>query len=191
MDRTKVLQIFKNAGALLQGHFLLSSGLHSSQYLQCARALEDPQISGKLCRALAENFRNDTIDAVVGPAMGGIIVAYELARALGAAALFAERECGKMRLRRGFSLSPQDRVLIAEDVITTGGSVKEVIELVKAKGAQVVAVASLADRSREKIDFGVRSVTLLKLDIKNFPPENCPLCKQGIELVKPGSKAAL
>jgi len=191
MDRTEVLQIFKNAGALLQGHFLLSSGLHSSQYLQCARALEDPQVSGKLCRALAENFRNDTIDAVIGPAMGGIIVAYELAAALGATALFAERESGKMRLRRGFSLSPQDRVLIAEDVITTGGSVKEVIELVKTKGAQVVAVASLADRSREKIDFGVRCVTLLKLEIKNFPPENCPLCKQGIELVKPGSKAAL
>jgi len=191
MNQSEVLQIFKNAGALLQGHFLLSSGLHSSQYLQCARTLEDPQISGKLCRALAENFRNDTIDAVIGPAMGGIIVAYELAGALGAAALFAERESGKMRLRRGFSLSPQDRVLIAEDVITTGGSVKEVIELVKTKGAQVVAVASLADRSQGKIDFGVRCVSLLKLEIKNFPPENCPLCKQGIELVKPGSKAAL
>ncbi len=187
----KSLKIFQDAGALLQGHFLLSSGLHSSRYLQCARALEDPQISEKLCRALGENFMNDTIDAVIGPAMGGIILAYELARALGARALFAERECGKMCLRRGFSLSPQNRVLVAEDVITTGGSVKEVIELVKTKGAQVVAVASLADRSREKIEFGVRCVSLLKLDIKNFPPENCPLCKQGIELVKPGSRATL
>ncbi len=191
MTQSEILKIFQDTGALLQGHFLLSSGLHSSRYLQCARVLEDPRTCAKLCQDLAEDFRNDTIDAVIGPAMGGIIVAYELARALGAAALFAERESGKMRLRRGFSLSPQDRVLVAEDVITTGGSVKEVIELVKTKGAQVIAVASVADRGQERIEFGVRCVSLLKLDIKNFPPENCPLCKQGIELIKPGSRATL
>lgn len=188
MDQTEILQIFKDAGALLQGHFLLSSGLHSERYLQCARVLENLQISQQLCQSLAENFRDDKITAVIGPAMGGIILAYELSRALGGRALFAERESGKMCLRRGFSLSAQDKVLVCEDVITTGGSVKEVIELVKAKGTQVLAVAALVDRSSGKIDFGVRCVSLLKLEIKNYSPQDCPLCKQGIELVKPGSR---
>jgi orotate phosphoribosyltransferase len=183
-----ILKIFQDSGALLQGHFLLSSGLHSQQYLQCARLLEDPQISQRLCQALAENFRDDSVSVVVGPAIGGVIVAYELARALGVRALFTERVSGKMCLRRNFRLSSQDRVLVAEDVITTGGSIKEVIELIKAKGAQVVAVCALANRSPSKIDFGVRCVSLLQLEIKNYPPGDCPLCKQGIRLVKPGSR---
>ena len=188
MSQTEVLQIFKDTGALLSGHFLLSSGLHSSQYLQCARVLENPQTSARLSQALAQDFKKDSISIVIGPAMGGIILAYELARALGARALFAEREDAKMCLRRGFTISLQDKVLVAEDVITTGGSVKEVIELVKAKGARVIAVCALADRSQGKIDFGIRCLSLLKLDIKNYPPKDCPLCKQGRELVKPGSK---
>ncbi len=188
MNQTEVLQTFKDTGALLSGHFLLSSGLHSSQYLQCARVLENPQTSAKLCQALAQDFKNDSISIVIGPAMGGIILAYELARVLGARALFAEREDAKMCLRRGFTISLQDKVLVAEDVITTGGSVKEVIELVKAKGARVIAVCALADRSQGKIDFGVRCASLLKLDIKNYSPEDCPLCKEGRELVKPGSR---
>ena len=183
-----ILKIFQDSGALLEGHFLLSSGLHSQQYLQCARVLEAPQTSAKLCQTLAEDFKNDKITVVIGPAMGGVILAYELARALGARALFAERETGKMRLRRGFALSPQDNVLVTEDVITTGGSVKEVIELVKATGAGISAVCALVDRSQSKIDFSVKCVALLKLDIKNFPSENCPLCKQQIKLTKPGSK---
>lgn len=183
-----ILKIFQDAGALLEGHFLLSSGLHSGRYLQCARVLENPKISERLCQALAKNFKDDTINTVIAPAIGGIILAYELARALGATALFAERESGRMCLRRGFSLSPQDTVLVAEDVITTGGSVKEIIELVKAEGAKISAVCALADRSQGEIDFGVRCVSLLKLKIKNFSPEDCPLCKQGIKLVKPGSK---
>ncbi|UCB56750.1 MAG: orotate phosphoribosyltransferase [Candidatus Omnitrophota bacterium] len=184
----QVLKIFKDAGALLEGHFLLSSGLHSRQYLQCARVLENPQITARLCEQLARGFKKDKISAVIGPAMGGIILAYELARALGARALFAERESGKMRLRRGFSLSPKDNVLICEDVITTGGSVSEVIEAVKATGAEIRAVCSLADRSRDKIDFGVRLVSLIKLEFETYRSDECPLCKQKIALTKPGSR---
>jgi orotate phosphoribosyltransferase len=190
MDQSEVIKIFKDAGALLEGHFLLSSGLHSGQYLQCARVLENPKTSSKLCRALAENFKDERINVVIGPAMGGIIVAYELARALGARALFAERESGKMCLRRGFDLSFKDEVVIAEDVITTGSSANEVIELVRARSAQVIAVAALADRSKRAIDFGTRCVSLFKLEIENYLPENCPLCKQGIELGKPGSRSS-
>jgi len=191
MEEKEILQIFQDAGALLKGHFLLSSGSHSSQYLQCARVLEDPEKSRKLSEGLAENFRKDKINAVIGPAMGGIVLAYELARALGAHALFAEREAGKMTLKRGFTLSSQDNVLVAEDVVTTGGSVKEVIELVKAQGARVVSVCALVDRSQGAIDFGVKCVSLLKLEIKNYAPEDCPLCKQGLKLVKPGSRKIL
>ena len=190
MNQSEVIKIFQDAGALLEGHFLLSSGLHSGQYLQCARVLENPKTSEKLCRALAENFKDERINVVIGPAMGGIIVAYELARVLGARALFAERESGKMCLRRGFELSFKDEVVIAEDVITTGSSAKEVIELVKATRAQVVAVCALADRSQGEIDFGVKRIALLELDIKNFSAGNCPLCKQGIELGKPGSRSS-
>ena len=188
MNQKEVLEIFKDCGALLEGHFLLSSGRHSSQYLQCAKVLENPKNADKLSRALAESFKDKKITAVVGPAMGGIILAYELARATGARALFTERELGKMCLRRGFSLSLQDRVLVAEDVITTGGSVKEVIELVKAKGAEIVAVCALVDRSQGKIDLGARLTSLIKIDIPTFKPQNCPLCKDGLALIKPGSR---
>ena len=188
MEQKEILKTFQDVGALLQGHFLLSSGLHSRQYLQCARILENWQIAQQLSGALAEKFKDQAVSVVIGPAMGGVILAYELARAKGARALFAEREGAKMRLRRGFALSAEDKVLVAEDVITTGGSVKEVIELVKAEGAQVVGVAALADRSQGQVDFGTRCESLLKLAIENYPPEKCPLCKQKIELVKPGSK---
>lgn len=191
MEQKELLKIFADAGALLQGHFLLSSGLHSEKYLQCARVLENPQTAQKLCRALAASFKDEEISAVIAPAVGGIIVAYELARALGARALFAERETGKMRLRRGFSLSAQDTVLVAEDVITTGGSVQEVVDLVRAEGAGVAAICALVDRSQGRTDFGVRCKSLLKLKIENYPPENCPLCKKGIKVVKPGSRKGL
>ncbi|MBN2097831.1 MAG: orotate phosphoribosyltransferase [Candidatus Omnitrophica bacterium] len=188
MNTEQVMKIFQQNAALLSGHFLLSGGLHSEQYLQCARVLENPQISEQLARSLSAKFQDQRINTVIGPATGGIILAYELARAWGARALFAERENGQMGLRRGFSLSPRDRVVVAEDVITTGGSVKEVIELVQARGAQLIGVAALVDRSAADIDFGVRCATLLKLKIQNFTPENCPLCRQGIKLVKPGSR---
>lgn len=184
-----ILKIFQDSGALLQGHFFLSSGLHSQQYLQCARVLEDPQTSAKLCQTLAEDFKNDKITVVIGPAMGGVILAYELARALGARALFAERETGKMCLRRGFSVSPEDRVLIAEDVITTGGSVKEVIAALKPYGAKIVGVAALIDRSGKRSPFGkIRFRNLKKMNIKTYKPKSCPLCKKKVPLVKPGSR---
>jgi orotate phosphoribosyltransferase len=188
VNQSQILQVFEDCGALLKGHFLLSSGLHSSQYLQCARVLENPQISEKLSRALAENFKDDKITAVLAPAIGGSIISYELARILGARALFAEREAARMHLRRGFSLSSRDKVLICEDVITTGGSVKQIMELAESADAQIVAVCALADRSQSKIDFGVRCISLLKLEIKNYPAQDCPLCKQGIKLVKPGGR---
>jgi orotate phosphoribosyltransferase len=185
---TDIPKIFQDSGALLRGHFLLSSGLHSSQYLQCARVLANPQIAEKLCRLLAGDFKKDNVTAVVGPAIGGIILAYELARATGARALFAERESGSMSLRRGFALSEQDKVLVTEDVVTTGGSVKEVIKVVKASGAEVIAVTALVDRSQGKVDFGVKYTSLLKLAIANYSPQDCPLCKQRVALVKPGSR---
>ena len=189
MNPKEILQVFKNKGALLEGHFLLSSGLHSGQYLQCAKVLEDPKASAKLSQALAAHFKKQKIDTVVGPAMGGIILAYELARALGARALFAEREKGKVCLRRGFSVKPQEKVLIAEDVITTGGSVKEVIKAIKGYGATIVGIAALIDRSGRKYPFGkIRFKSLKKIDIKTYTAKNCPLCKEGLPLVKPGSR---
>ncbi|MBN3039070.1 MAG: orotate phosphoribosyltransferase [Candidatus Omnitrophica bacterium] len=189
MNPKQILQIFKRKDALLEGHFILSSGLHSGQYLQCAKVLEDPKASARLARALAANFGKRRVDTVVGPAMGGIILAYELARALGARALFAERANGKMCLRRGFSLKAQEKVLVAEDVITTGGSVKEVIEVVQACGATVIGVAALIDRSGRKPPFGkIRFKSLAKIDIKTYRPEDCPLCRQGLGLIKPGSR---
>ena len=188
MNQNEIIEVFQDAGALLRGHFLLSSGLHSDQYLQCARVFEHPKKSEQLCRALADQLKDNKITAVIGPALGGIIFAYEMARILGVRALFAERESGKMCLRRGFNLSSQDSALIAEDVITTGGSVIEVIDLVKASGAKTVAVCALADRSQGKIDLGVRCISLLKLGCKNYQSKSCPLCKQGLALIKPGSR---
>ena len=194
MTKEEVLEIFRKTGAILEGHFLLSSGLHSSQYLQCALVLQDPKIAEKLCKALAEQFTqratNDERRAtvVVAPALGGVVVSYETARALGVKGIFTERVEGKMTLRRGFSLSKSDKVLVVEDVITTGLSTKEVIEAVKSYGAEVVGVGSIVNRSKEKIDFGAEQESLITLDVPTFKPEDCPLCKQGISLGKPGSR---
>lgn len=182
------LKIFQDAGALLEGHFLLSSGLHSGQYLQCARVLESPELAQRLCQDLAAKFKNKKINVVIGPAIGGIIVAYELARALGARALFSERLGEKMCLRRGFNLSRKDKVLIAEDVITTGFSVREVVELVDALGAELVGIASIVERSKEKIDFKIRAESLLRIEVPAFTKQACPMCKQGSVAVKPGSR---
>ena len=163
-------------------------GLHSGAYLQSARVLGNPALAEKLSSNLAGHFKDGKVTAVIGPAMGGIIFAYELARALGTRALFAERVAGKMSLRRGFSLSGKDAILVAEDVITTGGSVKEVIALAKARGAKIVSVCALVDRAQQEIDFGANCVSLLKLPIENFTPQDCPLCRKKIPLVKPGSR---
>lgn len=188
MTQSEILKIFEESGALLQGHFLLSSGLHSNQYLQCARVLEHPAISEKLARALAAKFKKDKINTVIGPAMGGIILAYELARVLKARALFTERESARMCLRRGFSLSAQDDVLVAEDVITTGRSVREVIDVVRDSGARLIGVGCIVERTKDKIDFGVRMENLIEIDIPTFASQVCPYCRDNLPLVKPGSR---
>lgn len=184
----EILQIFEKTYTLLKGHFRLSSGLHSGEYLQCARVLQYPEYAEKLCRELASHFKEDKPTCVVAPALGGIIVSYETAKALAVRSIFTERKDGRMVLRRGFEIKPDDRVLVVEDVITTGLSTKEVLDVVKSLGAALIGVGSIVDRSGKKIDFGVKSMSLINLDFPVFPPEKCPLCKKGIEVTKPGSR---
>lgn len=189
-SQAEILEIFKKKEVLLTGHFRLTSGRHAQYYMQCARLLQYPEVAGPLCSQLAQYFADQKISVVVGPATGAIIIAYEAARALGAKALFTERENGAMTLRRGFSVEPGDRVLVVEDVVTTGGSVQEVIELMRKIGAEVVGTGVLIDRSGGKIDFGVPLRSLIAMEIESFAPENCPLCEEGkIPVVKPGSRA--
>ncbi|MBU1005979.1 MAG: orotate phosphoribosyltransferase [Candidatus Omnitrophica bacterium] len=188
MKDKEILDIFTNTGALLKGHFRLSSGLHSGDYLQCALVLQYPEYAGGLCAKLAALFKDAKPTCVVAPALGGVTVSYETARALGVRSMFTERKDGKMVLKRGFTIKPDDRVLVVEDVITTGLSTKEVLEVVRSYGAKVVGVGSIVNRSGKDIDFGVRSASLINLDLPVFPPENCPLCEKGIEITKPGSR---
>lgn len=184
----EILQIFKQTEALLEGHFLLTSGLHSPNYFQCAKVLQFPKHCENFCRSIAEHFRNDKIDVVISPAVGGIVVGTEVGRILDTRTIFAERQDGKMTLRRGFSVSKGENVLVTEDVVTTGGSVFEVIELVKSFGANVVGVGYVVDRSNGKVDFGVKKISLLQVEVITFKAEDCPLCKQGSEATKPGSR---
>jgi orotate phosphoribosyltransferase len=184
----QLLSIFQQTGALLEGHFQLTSGLHSPRYLQCALILQHPAHAEWIGRELAARFAGETVGAVVAPAIGGIIVAHETARALGSRALFTERESGVMTLRRGFRLDAGERVLVVEDVVTTGGSTRETIEAVKRAGGVVVGAGSVVDRSGGAVALGIRRVSLLKLDVPAYDPKDCPLCKQGIPAVKPGSR---
>jgi len=188
MTSEEVLDIYKKTGALLTGHFQLSSGLHSEQYLQSALVLQQPDIASKLCAALAEHFKNSSIEAVIAPALGGVFVSHETARALKVRALFAERVNGELTLRRGFTIKPGERVLVVEDVITTGKSTKETIEVVKKSGGTVVAAGSLVDRSGGKADLGVPYKALVTLQVPVYSPASCPLCKAGSKPVKPGSR---
>lgn len=188
MTSDEVLDIYKKTGALLTGHFLLSSGLHSDTYLQSALVLQQPDIATKLCAALAANFKDRKIEAVIAPALGGVFVSHETARALGVRALFAERMSGELTLRRGFSIRPGERVLVVEDVITTGKSTKETIEVVKRAGGVVVAAGSLVDRSGGKAELGVPYTSLVTLTVPTYTPETCPMCKAGGAPVKPGSR---
>lgn len=188
MPKEEVLSLFREAGALLEGHFKLSSGLHSSQYVQCALILSFPHYAERLAKFLAAPFQEEKIDLVIGPALGGIVLSQEMGRVLGARAMFAERERGVLSLRRGFKLWPGARVLVVEDVITTGISVKELIRIVKEEKGNLQGVASLIDRSLGRIDFGVRWEALIGLDLQAYPPEKCPLCKEGIPLEKLGSR---
>ncbi|MCL6635590.1 MAG: orotate phosphoribosyltransferase [Peptococcaceae bacterium] len=188
LTRDEVVSIFQKTGAMLAGHFRLTSGRHSDRYFQCALVLQHPGYTEILCRELASKFACDSVSAVIGPAMGGIIVSYEVARALGVRSLFAEREKGVMTLRRGFSIGPGERVLVVEDVITTGGSVREVVEVVRKLGGLVVGAGVLVDRSNGAVDLGVRTEALLTTEVVSYAPEDCPLCKKGIPAVKPGSR---
>lgn len=189
MTEQEVLTLYEQSGGLLRGHFLLSSGLHSDIYLQSAKVLEDPARAEALCRELAQAFRGERVQLVGAPALGGILVAHEVARALGARALFAEREAGVMRLRRGFEIRPAERCLVVEDVITTGGSTREVIQVVEDAGGVLVGVGSLIDRSGGTATFLVRKATLASLTVPAYKPEDCPLCRTGSVPVKPGSRA--
>ena len=188
MNEKEVLDVFNKKNALLTGHFKLSSGLHSKNYLQCALILQYPDIAEELSKEIAKRVSKENIDVVVGPALGGVTFAYEIARALKVRGLFTERQEGAMVLRRGFTISPGEKVLVAEDVITTGGSTKEVIEVVKKLGGIVVGVASIIDRSSEPVDFGVPFTALAKIKVETFKEEDCPLCKAKTPITKPGSR---
>ncbi|MDH7576475.1 MAG: orotate phosphoribosyltransferase [Bacillota bacterium] len=188
MPEQKLLEIFRQCGALLEGHFLLTSGLHSNRYIQCALVLQYPELATNLGAKLADRFRDLSIDLVVGPALGGVLVAHEVARALNTRALFTEREGGVMTLRRGFSVAPGENVLVVEDVVTTGGSTREVVAVMQAAGAKVVGIGALVDRHTGSLDFDLPFHALLTLETATYPPESCPFCQEGKPLVKPGSR---
>ena len=187
-----VLDVFRSTGAYLSGHFRLTSGLHSPEYLQCALVLQHPQYAEKLGQKLADALLrvagSDKIQMVASPAIGGLIIGHEVARALGTRFIFAERDAGKMTLRRGFEVTPGETAVVVEDVITTGGSTREVIEALRQRGVRVLAAGSIIDRSGGKVDLGLPRVALETLSVVSHPPESCPLCAQGIPVVKPGSR---
>lgn len=189
MTKERALDILKDAGVLLEGHFLLTSGRHSGRYLQCARIFRNTRYSEELCAALAEHFRDDRVDIVIGPALGAVQMAYEVSRALGCENFFAEREDGAMTLRRGFAIEPGQRVLVVEDVVTTGGSVREVLEIVRQAGGEVVGVGSIVDRTGGRISFGVPFRSVVSMEVESWEPGECPLCKAGAPApYKPGSR---
>jgi len=188
MTKEERLELFKKSGAFLEGHFLLSSGLHSPQYVEKFRVLEYPEYTEKLCLDIAEAFKNDRIELVIGPMTGGIILAHEVAKALNTRSMFTERVDNNMALRRGFSFTKGTRILLVEDIVTTGGSIFEVIELIKSLEGNIIGVGYLVDRSGGKVNFGVKQYPLVSLDIVTYSQENCPLCKANVKLVKHGSK---
>lgn len=191
LEKEAILELFKKAGAFLEGHFLLTSGLHSPYYVEKFKLLQYPHYVEQLAQAIAEHFRKQPVDIVVGPAVGGIILAYEVARAFGVRMAFTEREEGKMRFRRDFALSDKDHVLVVEDVVTTGASLLEVIEAVREKGASIVGVGVLVDRSGGKVTLPYPYVPLLRMEMPVYTPEECPLCKESIALQKRGSRYIL
>ena len=184
------MELFRETGAYLKGHFRLTSGLHSSEYLQCARVLQQPEYAAKLGKQLAgELTGHGRVDLVASPAIGGLIIGHEVARALGVRFIFTERDAdGKMTLRRGFTVDPGERAFVIEDVVTTGGSSREVIDVLKALGAEVLAAGSIIDRSGGLANIGVPRVALATLEVISYSPENCPLCLEGSPVTKPGSR---
>ncbi|MGE4357746.1 MAG: orotate phosphoribosyltransferase [Candidatus Omnitrophota bacterium] len=188
MTKEEVMDILTKTGAILNGHFILSSGLHSDKYIQCALTLQYPKYTAWLARAIADKFRTEMITVVLSPAVGGIVLGQEVAKAVGARAIFAEREEGKMTLRRGFILTKNDRVLIVEDVITTGSTIEELIKLVRENEARLIGVSSIVNRSTERLAFKDRYEYLVNIPIKNYSEQDCPLCKDNVPAVKLGSR---
>lgn len=188
MKPDQILEKFSQTDALLDGHFILSSGLHSSKYLQCALALQYPADAEKFGRAIAEKFADAGIETVASPAIGGLIIGYAVAAALNVRFIWTERQDGIMTLRRGFSVRRDEKILVVEDVITTGGSTRECIEALEKHGAKVVAAASIIDRSNGTADVGVPRISLAALDVPAYSPDECPMCAEGVDAVKPGSR---
>jgi orotate phosphoribosyltransferase len=189
MPHNEALELYRRTGAYLEGHFRLSSGLHSAGYLQSALVLQDPVLAERLGRGIAAVTRSLNAGVVLSPALGGLIIGHEVGRALGIRAIFAERSDGaSLGLRRGFQLGPADRVLVIEDVFTTGKSTRETIQVARDAGADVVGAAAIVDRSGGTIEFGVPLHVLIQLDVPTYEPGRCPLCAQGIPVVKPGSR---
>lgn len=187
MTHQEIMAILEETGAYLKGHFRLTSGRHSDRYFEKFKVLQHPKYAERLCAELARRFSDVEVDVVIGPAVGAIIIAYEVARHLQARAIFAEREDGKMRLRRGFEIEPGERVLIVEDVITTGGSVREVIELVESTEGSIQGVGLLMDRSGGTINLGYRLEALVASEIVSYMPDDCPLCEEGVPITQRGS----
>jgi orotate phosphoribosyltransferase len=188
MDANKVIEIFKTTGALLEGHFILSSGLHSPIYLQCAIALQSTNVTMDFAAAIAQQFTDKKVETVASPAIGGLVIGYEVARQLGVRFIWTEREEGQMILRRGFTVREGERILVVEDVITTGGSTRDTIDALMGFGASVVGAASIIDRSGGKADVGVTRFSLATLEVPAVDSSACELCKQGLSAVKPGSR---
>jgi orotate phosphoribosyltransferase len=188
MTRDELIDLFRKSGALLEGHFRLSSGLHSPGYLQCALVLQHPQYAEALGRAIAERTRDLRATVVLSPALGGVVIGHEVGRALGVRAIFAERQDGALTLRRGFMLSETDRVLVIEDVLTTGGSTRETMQVATAAGGRIVGAASIVDRSGGTARVDVPFTALLQMDLPTYEPDKCPLCAKGLPVSKPGSR---
>ena len=186
----QLLNIFRQKDAYLEGHFLLSSGLHSPNYMQCAKILQYPEIASDLGHRVQQKLSSEVekVDLVLSPALGGIIIGHEVARAFGVPFLFCEREDKSFKLRRGFEIHPNQNVIVVEDVVTTGGSTKETIAVAQSAGAKIAGVGSIVDRSAGSLDFPAPYAALLKLPLDTFQPSQCPLCAQGIPVIKPGSR---
>ncbi|MGM0603752.1 MAG: orotate phosphoribosyltransferase [Bacillota bacterium] len=189
MKREEIEKMLKETGVIQEGHFVLTSGRHANIYMQCAKVLQYPEYAAKLAGEIAEKWKDTEIDVVIGPALGGVVLSYAAAEQIGVRSLFSERKNGSMQLRRGFDIKKGEKALIVEDVVTTGGSVKEVIELMEEKGADIVGISSIIDRSSGNADFNYQFKPLLKVDIKSYKANECELCQKGIPVTRPGSRA--
>lgn len=189
LSQERVMEVLKEAGVLLEGHFKLTSGKHSNKYLQCAKIFRNTKYSEELCAALAEEYKDAGVEVVIGPALGAVQMTYEVSRWLKCENFFAERDDGVMTLRRGFEIQPGQKVLVVEDVVTTGGSVREVMKIVQEAGGDIVGVGSIVDRTGGKVDFGVPYKAVISVEVESWEPEECPLCKAGAPApIKPGSR---